>query len=689
MDTSWPPLTAIVSVHAAEKKVKVLILVRLILIALLVIPSLKNNAYRCPRLVIGLKKRNMNLKSTDNTPQKDSDSSSLIHLSSVTVVGAVDGQEMVQSPGSSSGTKKKKSNPSDKSKVPSTKHSKEKPVKSPTSNPHRSSADARIEELDQKWLDRFNRLEALLLAKTLDKPEPTFGMVKVTPTTSPPVGITRSTKPFIRPAEDLQTTDLVGTDHSQQRQATDKSLSSTSTKQLSSDLHGSCQTVVKPQSTGKSLKDSPSTDHTSDLAGTDSPTVHQVPSRSSSAPTGRQSPVSMDSDSDFSDQPPVDIFVEEGELSDKDPDATATDPDQTLSEEQNYRETMRGIRSFMGWTHIPDMDSAAATSDDNPFAGPKAQLMGKVSVKMPTDEWLCRKMGKLNITLVEGYPSRSSEAGGLLKDQFVRPARSQSKWYGSVPDQQKSDTGTGKTVSSWSTDASKVNSTYSHIARAAGIASTPPASHQISQDNLRRWKKSAREASTICNQAAGFNRCLYKVQENMQSQLKLIRSDLSKGKLSSRVSGAADELQFLMNFNSSITQAMAKTLEHLSDFVFVTVANTTLARRDSYLSHLKTGIKPDTLAALRTALLYITTLFPDEALRQAEQDIANFESKGQLHAGKKGRFHHYERPDKRADNKKPDRPAWKNIGNRGHSKKARGKASYYSSRPAKGQQSYK
>ena len=173
----------------------------------------------------------------------------------------------------------------------------------------------------------------------------------------------------------------------------------------------------------------------------------------------------IDSDSDFSDRPPVDIFVEEGELSDQEPDAAATDPDQTLSEDQNYRETMRGIRSFMGWTHIPDMDSAAATSDDNPFAGPKTQPTGKVSVKMPTDEWLCRKMGKLNLTLVEGYPSRSTEAGDLLKDQFVRPARSQSKWYGSVPSQQKSDTGSGKTVSSWSTDASKVNSTYSQCSR--------------------------------------------------------------------------------------------------------------------------------------------------------------------------------------------------------------------------------
>ena len=250
-------------------------------------------------------------------------------------------------------------------------------------------------------------------------------------------------------------------------------------------------------------------------------------------------------------------------------------------------------------------------------------------------------MGKLNLTLVEGYPPRSSEAGGLLKDQFVRPARSQQKWYGFVSDPQK--VSTDKTVSSWSTDASKVNSTYSRIARAAGISSTPPASCQISQDNLRWWEKAAREALTMCNQAATFNRCLYKVQDNMQSQLKTIKLELSKGKSSTKVSGAAEELQLLMDFNSGITQAMARTFEHLTDFVFVTVANTTLARRDSYLSHRKAGIKPETLAALRTARLNIATLFPEEALKQAEQDIANFESKGQLQTGKKDHFHPYDR----------------------------------------------
>ena len=62
------------------------------------------------------------------------------------------------------------------------------------------------------------------------------------------------------------------------------------------------------------------------------------------------------------------------------------------------------------------------------------------------------------------------------------------------------------------------------------------------------------------------------------------------------------------------------------------------------------GIKPDTLAALRTAHLQMNTLFPDEVLKQAEQDIATFESKNQPLSSKKGCFHPYERTDKRSDN---------------------------------------
>ena len=74
----------------------------------------------------------------------------------------------------------------------------------------------------------------------------------------------------------------------------------------------------------------------------------------------------------------------------------------------------------------------------------------------------------------------------------------------------------------------------------------------------------------------------------MQDQLKTLRSD-NKGKGSSKVSAAAEELHFLMDLNGSITQAAAKAMEHLTDFVFI--CNFTLALKDAYLSHLRTGIK--------------------------------------------------------------------------------------------------
>ena len=40
----------------------------------------------------------------------------------------------------------------------------------------------------------------------------------------------------------------------------------------------------------------------------------------------------------------------------------------------------------MGWSHVPDIDNSADTSEDNPFAGPKTPVPGKVSVQMPTED---------------------------------------------------------------------------------------------------------------------------------------------------------------------------------------------------------------------------------------------------------------------------------------------------------------
>ena len=134
------------------------------------------------------------------------------------VVGAVDDQGFLQSPVSSSG-KKKKTATSDKPKtvVKDSKDSTEKPSKSSV-KPHRSSVDSRIDDLDQKWSDRLNRLEALLLAKTLDKPA--FTSVKVAPACSPPASSVLSTKAFIRPSDAVQETDEPVTDLASQRQVT-------------------------------------------------------------------------------------------------------------------------------------------------------------------------------------------------------------------------------------------------------------------------------------------------------------------------------------------------------------------------------------------------------------------------------------------------------------------------------------
>ena len=70
-------------------------------------------------------------------------------------------------------------------------------------------------------------------------------------------------------------------------------------------------------------------------------------------------------------------------------------------------------------------------------------------------------------------------------------------------------------------------------------------------------------------------------------------------------------------------------MEHLTDFVFNSMGNFTLAHRDAYLNHLKTGIKPGTLAALRTAPLQISTLFPDTVIKWADEESAHFENKGE------------------------------------------------------------
>ena len=134
----------------------------------------------------------------DTTPSKNASttkvtlSPTLVDPARVSVIRAVDGQDTGLS-----------AQPAEKNKkIEDQKKSVKSKPSASASWPAAVSTDQRFNELDQKWSDRFNRLEALLLARTLDQPqqEPTFGTVKVVPAHSPPASVIRS-EPFIRPTD--------------------------------------------------------------------------------------------------------------------------------------------------------------------------------------------------------------------------------------------------------------------------------------------------------------------------------------------------------------------------------------------------------------------------------------------------------------------------------------------------------
>ena len=139
--------------------------------------------------------------------------------------------------------------------------------------------------------------------------------------------------------------------------------------------------------------------------------------------SGQYEQLSDDNDFDRSEEL---LISDDGQLSHSD---STEVPEQT--EEMSYRETVRSVRAYMGWHHIPTFESTYSEPDksNNPWKGKNPRKPTRVSVAMPRDDWLCQKVEKLNLTAVEGYPSRSQDAAGLKRDQFIKVPKSQSKWY--------------------------------------------------------------------------------------------------------------------------------------------------------------------------------------------------------------------------------------------------------------------
>ena len=171
-----------------------------------------------------LKKEKREARSTSSKEPSTEDtlSPTLVDPALVSVVGVVDGQSTSRSPGLSAPPEKKRKSDNKKSSTSKSVKS-DKAVqtsssrppaststeKSASDRPSSSSTDSRFTELDQKWSDRFNQLEALLMARTLETPSDlTFTTVKVTPTHAPPTHALRP-EPFLKTtSQSSQPTDL-------------------------------------------------------------------------------------------------------------------------------------------------------------------------------------------------------------------------------------------------------------------------------------------------------------------------------------------------------------------------------------------------------------------------------------------------------------------------------------------------
>ena len=146
--------------------------------------------------------------------------------------------------------------------------------KSPTatvSKPPLSSTDDKIADLDPKWAERFNRLEALILTKSF---EPQFSAnVKVTPTHSPPSSIEQGSEPFIRPSSSSV---LPGTGFSAEKhQPTSKAM--TSQQSSSSKFPGTASSGNKHQPASKTKTSRPAS--STKVTGQGSSTTYQPTSQ--------------------------------------------------------------------------------------------------------------------------------------------------------------------------------------------------------------------------------------------------------------------------------------------------------------------------------------------------------------------------------------------------------------------------
>ena len=187
------------------------------------------------------------------------------------------------------------------------------------------------------------------------------------------------------------------------------------------------------------------------------------------------------------------------------------------------------------------------------------------------------------------------------------------------------------------------------------------------------------EGTYITNHAAGFSHCTSEIQERMSDHTNFLQDSLIKGKVPKEIVDAVKDLKELAAFHQGVSVALGTSLQHLADSLFVQLRNFMLLRRDSYLDHVKSGLKQDTWNQLRNAPLFHGGLFPDSVLATTEQDITKFGSASTAqgpgpgapqYAAKKGsyRFKPYEKKDSQPYAPVNNQQPWRQFSgrNKGH-----------------------
>ena len=86
---------------------------------------------------------------------------------------------------------------------------------------------------------------------------------------------------------------------------------------------------------------------------------------------------------------------------------------------------------------------------------------------------------------------------------------------------------------------------------------------------------------------------------------RIVGSKINKGKTPKDVTESIRDIKDLLAFHHNVSLSMDTALQHLADSLFVHHSNLILLQCDSYLEHVKPGIKPDTWNVLQNAPGYV------------------------------------------------------------------------------------